>query len=238
MVINPFIPKLTGPFIGPPKIAESFAASSSNSEEEKTPYDSWNNDSRSRAQTVNFGLSPSIDDLMGSSSAGSLGDKEGAEQDAAADSLNGIGNDTDYATPYNFGQFLEGLLSSVGAENEVNRTFNAYQAQANRDFQERMSNTAYQRAVKDLRAAGLNPVLAFSSAGASASTPSGSQASYNVGGGDTLSSVISSLANAASSISDILSFFMPRLSSSNNTSHSTSENFSEIFGEYFHNYRK
>lgn len=47
----------------------------------------------------------------------------------------------------------------------------AQMAQKQMDFQERMRNTSYQAAVKDMEAAGLNPMLAYSQGGAS--VPSG-----------------------------------------------------------------
>lgn len=65
---------------------------------------------------------------------------------------------------------MQGVYNHI--ENSVAMNYNSAEALANREWQEHMSNTAYQRAVEDMRKAGLNPILAFSNGGAS--TPGGS----------------------------------------------------------------
>ena len=72
-----------------------------------------------------------------------------------------------------YGSLLAGGIGYLGQDST--NVANAEQAQKNRDFQERMSSTAYQRGRADMEAAGFNPMLAYSQGGAS--TPGGSQSS-------------------------------------------------------------
>lgn len=59
-----------------------------------------------------------------------------------------------------------GLIANHAARSEASR---------NRSFQERMSNTAHQREIEDLRKAGLNPILSVNKG---LSTPSGAMANF------------------------------------------------------------
>lgn len=92
------------------------------------------------------------------------------------------------------GNVIGGLFNS-SAQADANKA-NIEEAARNREFQERMANTAYQRGVADMRKAGINPLLAYSQGGASA--PSGNQATVqSTRVGDAVSSGLTGGATTA-----------------------------------------
>ncbi len=83
----------------------------------------------------------------------------------------------------------------------VTAEFNAAEAAKNRDWQRFMSDTAHQREVQDLKAAGLNPILSASGGNgaavtsgstASVSTPSGASANADTSANAAITSLLTS----------------------------------------------
>lgn len=137
---------------------------------------------------------------------------------------------TDYA------DLIPRILGTVYGEADRDRNFNAHQAELShqraleilsrqmafnsnesaisRKWQEEMSSTQYQRAVKDLSSAGLNPVLAYtnlsnnvpsSAISYSPTSPSGAQASHSTPAADTISTLLSAVSTSVKSFSSVLS---------------------------------
>lgn len=114
---------------------------------------------------------------------------QGAFNQASANIANSIGFDRtanqyayNSASAAEANNFTQQMWNQAAAYNtnmfERQMEFNAEQAQINRDFQKEMDSTKYQRAIADMKKAGLNPILAVTS-GIGASGASGSTASVS-----------------------------------------------------------
>lgn len=73
------------------------------------------------------------------------------------------------------------MFDQTWQHQQQQNTFNAGEAKNQRDWANFMSSTAYQRATADMKAAGINPMLAYSQGGAA--TPGGAAASASTPGG-------------------------------------------------------
>lgn len=99
----------------------------------------------------------------------------------------------------NFAKPIGGFINDITGASALN-DFNASEAQKQRAWEESMSNTAYQRAVKDMKEAGLNPYLIYNGA-SPATTPSGGVAQASSGSNAT-QSIVNSAFNLVGKISD------------------------------------
>ena len=92
-----------------------------------------------------------------------------------------------------FGLIAAGVSAAAQSSGaSKNRKFIRRQTLQGQQFQERMSNTAYQRSMADMRKAGLNPILAYQQGGASTPTATHAGGGQSDNSGQALASGLAS----------------------------------------------
>ena len=142
-----------------------------------------------------------LSDIVGEDTANFL---ETGDRDKGGDELFGGDSGGETAAlllglglaPFTGGASLGAASAYLGylGQKDINKS-NAEQALAQMSFQERMSSTAHQREVQDLRLAGLNPIL---SANGGSSSPSGAMAVLQNPARELSSNIVQIFSNAQS----------------------------------------
>lgn len=134
------------------------------------------------------------------------------------DSSNPYWNGVDFMFPGT--SFLNSLFDVDGSRAAKNqfeyqryldstaRQFSSEEAEKQRDWEERMSNTSIQRAAADYKAAGLNPWLAVQNGGNGAAVPAGASATAQQSGNVSMAN--NKLAVAAGIIATALRMFLTK----------------------------
>lgn len=121
------------------------------------------------------------------------------------DNSKAAGVDVDWSKSETNLKNTERMENGMGMTTADIQSFMANQisAQKQMDFQERMSNTQWQRGVADMQAAGLNPALAYSQGGSAAPSGASAQSDATVTGRGAMFSFLSQMASLVKEVVSI-----------------------------------